>query len=284
MQRSTFLKNLIGLYGIASLPLEMVKQYHKVYLLQCFVRGFRYYNGPKIISEINKSGLLELVREPENKYDNNAIALYFNNQKIGFIPMESNEILSVLIDADLLKVQAEITHIEPQAADWEKIHVAIFALKETQRTTDLSSLNAFTLLETPRYYTLKTKNNTYTRIYFEEEEILDGEDFYRVLVDNSSTDDVYSLIHHSFEHPDEMEEAVNESKLIINKKNIPKEFTLQDLEESIDGGIIQIENFFDKCEYMVANINKVATIPDKIKKFEKVLDKQGRIFYEVIFK
>jgi hypothetical protein len=79
MQRSTFLKNLIGLYGIASLPLEMVKQYHKVYLLQCFVRGFRHYNGPKIISEINKSGLLELVREPENKYDNNAIALHFNN-------------------------------------------------------------------------------------------------------------------------------------------------------------------------------------------------------------
>ncbi len=65
MTRSSFLKNLIGLYGIAALPLELVKQYERIYWLQSFVRGFRYYEGPRIIGEINNSGIMELVREPD---------------------------------------------------------------------------------------------------------------------------------------------------------------------------------------------------------------------------
>lgn len=97
MNRSAFLKNLIGLFGISALPPKMVKQYRKIYLLQSFVRGFRFYEGPKIIHEINKSGLLELVREPDNQYDPCAIALHFNGKKIGFLPMESNEMLSILM-------------------------------------------------------------------------------------------------------------------------------------------------------------------------------------------
>jgi hypothetical protein len=285
MTRGNFLRNLIGLYGIASLPLEMVKQYHKVYLLQCFVRGFRYYEGPKIINKINKSGLLEMVREPENKYDKNAIALHFDNQKIGFIPMESNEVLSVLLDTKLLHLQAEITHIEPNASDWESIYVAIYVMVEIDNNKTKENTEPFTILETPTYYTLKSNHNTYTRVYFEEDnEILNGEDFYKTLVDNSSTDAVYDLIHNSFENPEEMEEVVNQSRIVIRKEAVPKEISLSEIEAKFNNQIIQIEDIFKEDGYVVANVNKIAMIPDRIERFEKLADKHGSLFYEVIFK
>ena len=285
MTRGNFLRNLIALYGIASLPLDMVKQYQKVYLLQCFVRGFQYYEGPKIISKINKSGLLEMVREPKNKYDENAIALHFDNQKIGFIPRESNEILSVLLDTKILNLQAEITHIEPNAANWESIYVAIYVMNEITEATIKENIEPFTILETPHYYTLKSNQNIYTRVYFEEEnEILNGEDFYQTLVDNSSTDEVYDLIHQSFGNAKEMEEVVNQSRIVVRKETVPKEVSLHQIEAKFNNQVIQIDNMFKEDGYIVANVNKIALIPDKIRRFEKLIDKHGSLFYEVVFK
>lgn len=285
MKRSEFLRNLIGLYGIASLPIDMVKQYQKIYLLQCFVRGFQYYDGPKIIDEINKSGLLELVREPDNKYDECAIALHFNQRKIGFIPMESNEMLSILIDTGLLNLQAEITHIEKNAMDWEKIHVAIYVMKELENGIT-EELLPFTILETPRYYTLKSNHDTYTRLYYKEQEddVISGEEFYKSLVANSSTDEVYTLIHSSFPNPEDMDEAVDDSRMVINRNKIPKTISVSEIEARIDNEIINIEDAFDEDGYIVANVNAVAAIPDKISSFQKIIDKHGNDFYEVIFK
>jgi hypothetical protein len=285
MTRGNFLKNLIGFYGIASLPLEMVKQYQKVYLLQCFVRGFQYYEGPKIINKINTSGLLEMVREPDNEYDPCAIALHFNNQKIGFIPMESNEVLSVLLDTKLLDLQAEITHIKPNASDWERIYVAVYAMTEIKDNQIQEKIEPYTLLETPEYYTLKSNHNTYTRVFLKEEnEVLNGEQFYETLVNNSSTDSVYDLIHSSFEDSQDMETVVNESRMVIQKKSVPNDISISDIEAALNEGLLKIETIFDDDGYIIANINKVATIPDRIQSFEKLLDKHGNLFYEIIFK
>lgn len=284
MNRFTFLKNLIGLYGIAALPSEMVKQYQKVYLLQSFVRGFQYYEGPNIIKEINQSGLLEMVREPDNKYDRKAIALHFNCQKIGFLPMESNEVLSILMDAKLIELQAEVTHIEPDAADWEKLHIAVYALKEVENPRDWGKAEPHLLLATPRYHTLKSKDDSYTRLYFDQEEIADADDFYETLVDNSSTDEIYDVIHDSFKNAAEMDEAVRQYRFIINRERLPKGLSILDLEQTISEARIKIEDIFEEKGYVVVNVNKIARIPDKISRFGRVLDKQGRYFYEIIFK
>jgi len=124
MDRSDFLKNIIGLFGLAVLPPLAVKQYQKLYLLQCFVRGFKFYDGPQLLNNMKEGSMLELVREPDNKYDECAIALHYNNQKIGYIPSESNEVLSRLLDSKAVELVAEITHLQKEAATWENMHVA----------------------------------------------------------------------------------------------------------------------------------------------------------------
>lgn len=166
---------MVGLPAIGLLNVESIKQYEKVYLKQFFVRGFSYYDGPTIIDEINKSGQLELVREPKNKFDKRAIALHFNKQKIGYLPRESNKTISILMDTELLEFHAEITHIAHEASDWEKIRVAVYALKEIKHSNDLKKIEPFSELYTPTYYSINSEDNTLTRI---------------ALIENRDTDDI----------------------------------------------------------------------------------------------
>ena len=46
--------------------------------------------------EIGKK--LELVREAENKYDPKAVAIYYKDYKLGFVPRGENEDLSHFLD------------------------------------------------------------------------------------------------------------------------------------------------------------------------------------------
>lgn len=154
MKRSEFLKNMIGVFGVSQIPVEFATKLQKIYLLQCFVRGFKFYGGLKILDQVKEFDVLELVREPENKYDKNAIAIYYNKLKIGFVPAEENDILCVLMDANLIPLRAEVTRIEPQAATWENVHIGIYTFKEKENNKNLSN---FEMIETPDYYSFHLK-------------------------------------------------------------------------------------------------------------------------------
>lgn len=157
MKRIDFIKQLMGVGVAAALPLSLGKELQKVYLLQCFVRGFQYYAGPKLIDSMNESAkLLELRRESDNEYDKYAIALYFQNQKIGFVPKEANRILSRLMDADLLDLFAEITHIEKDAASWENLRIAVYILKETE-LSDKEVPVSLTEIKEPKYRSIEKR-------------------------------------------------------------------------------------------------------------------------------
>lgn len=170
MKRHEFIKNLLASGLAVVLPnYDWIKQYDKYYLLQCFVRGFKFYEGKNLLPQMKVGDMLELVREPKNEYDEFALALYYNKQKIGFVPSESNEILSKLIDIGTIDIMAEITHLETKAALWENVAVAIYVLKEKQIINTKADNAAYlTKLDTPKYYTVKNNDNTITRLYYDE--------------------------------------------------------------------------------------------------------------------
>jgi HIRAN domain len=98
MHRSEFLQQLLFSVFVGKLPVSITKDFRKIYLLQCFVAGFRHYLGMEHLNEMQEGDLLEMIREPENEHDECAIALNWKGHKIGFIPRETNEILSKLLD------------------------------------------------------------------------------------------------------------------------------------------------------------------------------------------
>lgn len=282
MKRTDFIKKLIGLFGVSVLPTGLIVQYTKLYLLQCFVRGLRFYEGPKLLQQMKPGDLLEMVRESNNEHDGCAIALHFNNKKIGYIPAEQNELLSRLMDAKVIELLAEITHLEPSAAAWENVHVAVYILKKDEGFTEHNGYLA--TLDTPQYHTLKHSNNKLSRFKTNGKQIMDGDDFYEALVENSKTDEVYDLIHNDIGSPEIMEDIVNESLLVVNRKKLPNDLKTDDVVNAFEEGMVELDNAFDENGYVVAQINRVAELSARIKHFVPVKDKKGDVFWEVVFK
>jgi hypothetical protein len=152
MNRGSFIRNIFSL-GIGSTIPGRLHNYKKVYLLECFVAGFQFYTGPAHLERMQPGDLLELRREPDNEVDKRAIAVYHNLHKIGFIPARDNKTLSRLIDADVVPLVAEITRLEPNAARWENVRIAVSLLKEQRGPLPNHALY-LTQLKEPKYKTL----------------------------------------------------------------------------------------------------------------------------------
>lgn len=68
-------------------------------VLNTDIAGVYYQKPKKFAQDISENDNIILKREPENEYDNLAIALYYKNLKIGYIPKAKNEVIAKLIDA-----------------------------------------------------------------------------------------------------------------------------------------------------------------------------------------
>lgn len=153
MNRSGFLKQLIASIAIGKLPVSLTRNFRKIYLLQCFVAGFRHYEGMKLLNSMKEGDLLELIREPENAYDDCAIALHLQGKKIGFIPSSVNEMLSYLLDSDALSLFAVITHLEKSSQPWENVAIAVYFVQEVNKNLPVHA-GYLTRIEAPHYRTL----------------------------------------------------------------------------------------------------------------------------------
>ncbi|TCZ67052.1 HIRAN domain-containing protein [Flaviaesturariibacter aridisoli] len=167
MTRSTFLNRLIGIAGLGFFGLTDIQQLQKIYLLQCFVAGFRFHRGMELLPLLQEGDLLELRREPGNEHDPFAIALYWQQEMIGYLPKACNELLARLMDAKALSLLASITHLDRDVKPWEHVSIAVYFLQPEKK--DLPPHTAYlTRLEKPQYHTRTTRpitDLTYRRDY-----------------------------------------------------------------------------------------------------------------------
>ncbi|MBX7204226.1 MAG: HIRAN domain-containing protein [Bacteroidia bacterium] len=158
MNRIDFLKRLVGVAGLGVLPVSALLAKRKVYLLQCFVAGFRHYKGMELLEKMEVNDFIELRREPENEYDDFAVALYWQQEKIGFLPADFNETIARLIDAAALPLLAVITHLNREVKPWENVVVAVYFLQE-EATSLPPHASYLQELAIPEYTTLKKSGN-----------------------------------------------------------------------------------------------------------------------------
>ncbi|MFC1602417.1 HIRAN domain-containing protein [Pseudomonadota bacterium] len=65
---------------------------------ECILAGCQYYRAEGVWTFLRVGEALRLKREPHNQHDPNAIAVYFKNDMLGFIPSNENELLAQLMD------------------------------------------------------------------------------------------------------------------------------------------------------------------------------------------
>ncbi len=119
--------DLIGLFHGKGGELVIPKPFERdIYLFDTYVAGTSHIEGIEELEPYLKVGdRLDFFREPNNQYDEYAIAIKnVDGIKIGYVPMRDNIIFSRLMDAGKL-LFGRITSKE-MCGKWLKIQIKIF--------------------------------------------------------------------------------------------------------------------------------------------------------------
>ena len=128
MNRRSFLKTILGLPLLAfGVKAQAKPPLQSTLLLQTPVAGFQYYEGERLWPLLNTGDRLSLVREPANPYDDKAVAVYRQADKLGYIPRKDNAVIANLMDQGR-SLQAQLYTKNLSANVWERLSVEVMMM------------------------------------------------------------------------------------------------------------------------------------------------------------
>ncbi len=99
----------------------------KEHFLSCNVAAFTYCNGCEVFSQLKIGKKVRLVREDENVHDHRAVAIFFGDTHIGYIPRQMNETLSMFLDLGYADIfEAKIQSVDPTAHPEQQVSIVIY--------------------------------------------------------------------------------------------------------------------------------------------------------------
>jgi hypothetical protein len=96
----------------------------RAYAPRFFVAGFPYHAGPKLIDRLNVGDLLRLVREHDNPHDTRAVAIYYEDDRIGYVPRNQNHDIAVQLDRGK-RLGCRITAINADEEAYDVLEVEV---------------------------------------------------------------------------------------------------------------------------------------------------------------
>lgn len=105
-----------------SVPVWAGRRQRRYTLNRCCVAGLQYHPGVNL--QLKSGDVLRMVREPENSYDANAVALYAGGVKLGYIPKKENTSLAMLLDQKA-PLRARVERFDAEAKSWERVKIVV---------------------------------------------------------------------------------------------------------------------------------------------------------------
>ena len=96
-------------------------------LQQSPVAGFQHHRGEAIWPFLREGEKLNLVRESVNQHDPNAVAVYFRNDKLGYIPRRENATVAQLLDRGQ-SLEVEIIRLLDEDNPWRRVRFQVSLL------------------------------------------------------------------------------------------------------------------------------------------------------------
>ena len=99
----------------------------KVHLDNFRIAGFGFCDGCEAFEHLKIGTRLDLVREADNPFDPYAVAIYYGEFKLGFIPRGSNHDISKYLDMGLKDIyEVRITRITPDVPPEQQVEVILY--------------------------------------------------------------------------------------------------------------------------------------------------------------
>ena len=113
----------------SKLPNSLQPFSREIFLLDIVVAGTTHCPQiDKVFPHLEKDLVLRMQRMPQNKHDKNAIAIFYQKTRIGYVPRELNLVISRLMDAGkafFCRVEA----VELMDDYWVKISAKIYMVE-----------------------------------------------------------------------------------------------------------------------------------------------------------
>lgn len=139
MSRRAFLKSLTALVGGFALPASAhtspsgkgieganssLAGITSKSLQRSALAGFQYHHGETLWLQLSVGQMLQLVREPDNRYDDRAVRVEWQGYKLGYIPRLDNAAVSQLLDRGE-RLLAAIAWLNESSNPWERVGVEV---------------------------------------------------------------------------------------------------------------------------------------------------------------
>ncbi len=92
-----------------------------------FIAGFQHHDGALQLDQLKAGKKLDLVPEPDNPYDPDAVAIMRKGAKLGYVPKGKNSLVSLLTfygHADVF--ECRVMQVDPKASPWEQVRVGLY--------------------------------------------------------------------------------------------------------------------------------------------------------------
>ena len=117
---------------------------HSTYFLHCYVAGLQYYEVLEVWKKLEIGQTLELLPEPDNRYDEHAVIVAFKGKKLGYLPRSQNKVVSQILRAGHDAYEARIQSLYSQNPMYERIEICLKVKEKKKPRRKTRQLNVFT--------------------------------------------------------------------------------------------------------------------------------------------
>lgn len=97
----------------------------RIIVQQSPLAGFQYYEGKDLWAMMRVGDSLQLVREPQNPHDANAVRVLWRNEMLGYIPRRENADVARQMDRGA-PVKARIVQLKEARNPWQRIEFEVY--------------------------------------------------------------------------------------------------------------------------------------------------------------
>jgi hypothetical protein len=124
MERRTFFTRLFGSLGLIAASPAATAAARTVLIQESPIAGFQFHHGEAVWSSLRVGQLLDLVREPSNPHDRDAVAVYFQGEQLGYVPRAENHAVAQMMDRGE-SLEAIVTKLSDEEDPWNRVRFSI---------------------------------------------------------------------------------------------------------------------------------------------------------------
>ena len=105
----------------------------RIIVQQSPLAGFQYYEGKALWEMMRVGDALQLVREPRNPHDANAVRIEWRGEMLGYLPRRENTDVARQMDLGA-PVKARVVRLTDARNPWQRVRFEVYV--ELTRTPD----------------------------------------------------------------------------------------------------------------------------------------------------